>query len=116
MSSTTTPSSSRWSNTSPAFSTHWPGDTHLSWSTVTFTSGVLRDRRQPHPDDSVDEAGSDCGPIGSRDISALGERTLEVGARVHHQVASHDVSFRNDGHRQVGQTAGDAVDDLHERW
>src|SRR3954451_21867077 len=29
------PSSSRWSNTAPAASTHWPEATHLSWSTIT---------------------------------------------------------------------------------
>src|ERR1700682_5430005 len=114
-SSTTTPSSSRWSNTSPAFNTHWPDETHLSWSTVTFTSGVLRDWRLPEPDDRVDEPGSDCAPTGSRDIGGLGERALEVGTGVHHQVARHDVALGHDGHRQIGQAAGDAVDDLHQR-
>src|SRR3954469_12910485 len=111
----TTPSSSRWSKTSPAFRTHWPDETHLSWSTVTFMSGLLRDGCAPQPDDGVDEAGCNGRPGGSRHAVAVSEGALEVGTGVHHQVAHHDVAFGHDGHRQLGQAAGDAVDDSDQR-
>ena len=39
LSSTTTPSSSRWSKTSGAAATHWPAAMHLSWSTATRMNG-----------------------------------------------------------------------------
>src|ERR1700726_1596156 len=39
----TRPSSSRWSNTSGALSTHWPEEMHLSVSIVTFMGFLLSD-------------------------------------------------------------------------
>src|SRR4051794_9373138 len=52
----TMPSSSRWSNTAAAESTHWPEATHLSWSTITRMAVCLseRDGELVHPvDDGV---------------------------------------------------------------
>src|ERR1700734_2616082 len=106
-STTTTPSTSRWSKISGACITQFPDDAHLSWSTETFIinfSLVRRDRRQPQSDDRVDETGSGGLPGRPRRGCTCGQSPFAIGAGVDQQIARHQVAFHPNVDREFGKT------------
>src|ERR1700761_1603517 len=99
LSSSTTPSSSRWSKISGACITQFPEEAHLSWSTINFIVFysqllllVRGHRRQPEADDRIDQTGTGGLPRRTRHGCACSHCPFTLGTGVHQQIPGHQVA------------------------